>query len=340
MQTATDSFDLARAIPMIVGYDARWSDEMVKYEVLEVESEFRTPLINPETGAASRTWTLGGKLDVLVREIARDIRIVIDHKSTKENVAPGSDYIKRLRLDGQISIYYDGGACFGGPVDGFLYDVLKKPGLLPYKATPQESRRYTKAGKLDARQHEQDETPAEFQARVAEAIAEDPTGYYQRAEVVRLEAEMDDARLDVWQLGQALRESERLGRFPRNPDSCVRYGRTCEFFGVCTGEASIDDPSLFRRAETVHAELTVNAGDRALLTSSRLKDARACQRLHKLKYLDGIRAASEAEALRFGSLIHLALEAWWKAPANRLEAALGAIGAPPFAEPAAIEATV
>jgi hypothetical protein len=321
----TDPFDLARAVPMIVGYDLRWADEMTHYEVLEVESEFRTALVNPETGASSRTWTLGGKLDVLVRDVARNARIVIDHKTASEDVTPGSDYIKRLRLDGQISIYFDGGCSFGGPIDSFLYDVLKKPQQRPYKATPLDARKFTKDGRLYANQHEQDETPAEFQARIADAIAADPAAFYQRAEVVRLEAEMDEARLDVWQLGQALRESERLGRFPRNPDSCVRYGRTCEFFGVCTGEASIDDPSLFRRSDVVHAELQANALDRALLTSSRLKDARACQRLHRFKYLDGVRAASEAEALRFGSLIHLALEAWWRAPSARLEAALAAM---------------
>lgn len=323
MATATtDPFDLARAQAMIVGYDARWGGE--QYEVIAVEAEFRAPLVNPESGAPSRTWTLGGKLDVLVRDPAGRT-LIVEHKTASGDVGPGSDYLKRLRLDGQVSVYYAGATALGHTVDGCLYDVLVKPGQRPLKATPPESRKYTKDGRLYAAQRDRDETPDEYRARVMAAVAEDPNAYFLRADVVRLEDEMREAMADVWDLGRALRENELAGRFPRNPDACVRYGRTCEFFGVCTGEASLDDTSLFRRVEAIHPELSDNA-DRAMLTASRLGCARACQRLHQLKYLDGVRPAVEAEALRFGSLIHLGLEAWWRAPAaERLDAALAAL---------------
>src|SRR5436190_80357 len=50
-----------------------------------------------------------------------------------------------------------------------------------------------------------------------------------------------------------------------------------------------------------------------LLTSSSLKDARACLRLYRFKHIDAFRpVADDAEALRFGILFHLGLEAWWK----------------------------
>ena len=66
--TAPNQFDLVRAEVMLAGYDARWGSH--QYVVLGVEQEFRAPLINPDTGHASRTWTLGGKLDVRVREVS------------------------------------------------------------------------------------------------------------------------------------------------------------------------------------------------------------------------------------------------------------------------------
>ena len=131
----------------------------------------------------------------------------------------------------------------------------------------------------------------------------------------------------MWQSAVQMRDGIAANRHPRNPDACVRYGRTCEFFDVCTGGASLDDTTRFVRVENVHVELT--DADERVLSVSRLKDARACARLHRLRYLDGYRPAVEPEALRFGTLVHRGLEAWWRSrPDERLTAALAAIGAP------------
>ena len=48
---------------MLVGYAARWGKPT---GVIAVEKQFRMQLINPETGAASRTFMLGGKVDAIV----------------------------------------------------------------------------------------------------------------------------------------------------------------------------------------------------------------------------------------------------------------------------------
>ncbi len=328
--TNADPFDLARAEVMIRGYDARWLDDAARYEVLAVEAEFSAPLVNPESGQPSRTWTLGGKLDVIVQELDGDQRtLIIEHKTTSGDAGPGSDYVKRLRLDGQVSIYYAGAEALGLKADGCLYDVLVKPGQRPLKATPEEARKYTKEGRLYATQRDRDETPGEYMLRCAGAVAADPNAYFLRAMVVRLDGEVAEAMADTWQLGRVMRENEIAKRSPRNPDACVRYGRTCEYFGVCTGEASIEDPGLFRQSEQIHPELSANA-DARLLSASRLSSFRACARLHHYRYELGIRPAQEAEALRFGSLIHRGLEAWWKAlQADRLTPALVALTAAP-----------
>ena len=320
----SDPFDRVRAEVMLAGYDARWEPESHRYQVIAVEAEFSAPLINPETNYPSRTFQLAGKLDVLAREDG--VRnVVIEHKTASGEVGPGSDYAKRLRLDGQVSVYYAGAAALGHPVDACLYDVLVKPGLRPLKATPLEKRQFTKDGTLYKTQRMTDETPEAYRDRIAEVVAAAPNEYFLRAEVVRLDGEVADAMADVWQTGRTIRENQVTSRAPRNPDACVRYGRTCEFFGVCTGESAAEDPSLFRRRDTAHSELAAAPTDKELLTASRLSAFRACPRLHHYKYDLRLAPLLESEALRFGTLIHLGLEAWWKATDNRLDAAMSAI---------------
>jgi len=66
-----------------------------------------------------------------------------------------------------------------------------------------------------------------------------------------------------------------------------------------------------------------------LLTHSRLRTYRQCPKKHRYMYEMGYRPARVADALRFGSLIHAGLEAWWlevqKGSPSRLGAALAAV---------------
>lgn len=252
-EAGSDLFDLAAAHALIIGYDARWAGQ--EFETLAVEQEFRTALVNPTTGHPSRTWELGGKIDALARR-PDGSSVIVEHKTTVSDITPGSECWRRLRLDGQISLYFQGARSLGHDVQACVYDIIRKPTQRPFKATPPEARKYTKDGYMYKTQRDTDETPNQFFERLVEAIAEDPSAYYQRGDVVRLDAEMDDALFDVWQLGQQIRESVNVGRFPRNPDSCSLYGRTCAYFAACCGEASLDDPTLFRRVDDPHVELT------------------------------------------------------------------------------------
>ncbi len=237
-----DPYDRARAQAMLTGYDVAWSDR--GFEALAIEREFALPLINPVTGAKSRTWELAGKIDLIAR--GPDGRVwVIEHKTSSEEIGAGSAYRARLTLDGQVSQYIEGAAALGYDVAGVIYDVLRKPGIEPLKATPEDKRHYTKSGKLDARQREHDESPDEYLGRCIERLGAEPDRYFAQIEVVRLEADRDEYALDVWQLGEMMRESERTGRAPRNGDACFRYG-PCPYLAVCQGRESIDNEHAFR----------------------------------------------------------------------------------------------
>lgn len=310
-----EPFDLAKAQAMMVGYDSRWGSE--SYETLAVEVEFRAPLINPETGMPSRTWQRGGKIDAIVRDLSTGRVLIVEHKTSSEDIGPGSTYWRKLRMDGQVSGYFLGAAALGFEAEACLYDVLGKPAQRPYKI---------------GAKRKADETPEEYRARVSDAIAAEPFAYFQRGEVVRLAGEMDDALYDDWQTAQQLREAERIGRFPRNPDACFKWGRACDYFDVCTGETTLDNPLQFRRS-VASPELQA-ANGLPVLSASRLRAARSCQRLHRFQYVDAIRPVADADSLRFGTLIHRALEAWWKAPAGeRLDAALAALTDSPATAP-------
>lgn len=253
----SDVYEIVDAEELLRGYDARWGDET--YQVIAVEAEFRTPLINPETLAPSKTFERAGKCDVLAFDF-RNRKVLIEHKTSGEDISPGSAYWARVRMDGQISGYFRGAESLGHLVEACIYDVIGKVSLRPKRATPPESRRYTKAGALDARQRETDETPEEYRARVREHIATHPDDYYQRAEVVRLDSELRAYDLETWQQATQMRDAQRLGIAPRNPDACTRFGGVCGFFDVCSGVASLDDESRFKRLEWAHPELTPKEG--------------------------------------------------------------------------------
>lgn len=238
-----DPFVRARAEAMLVGYDVAWRDE--GFEALAIEKEFTLPLINPETGASSRTWQLAGKIDLIAR--GPDGRVwVVEHKTSSEDIGAGGAYRARLTLDGQVSQYIEGAAALGYDVAGVIYDVLRKPTIDPLEATPADSRKYKKDGTLYATQRDRDETPEEYRDRCVEALGAKPDRHFARIEVVRLEADRDEYRFDVWQLGELMQLSERTGRAPRNGDACFRYGSPCAYLAVCQGRDSIDNPYAFR----------------------------------------------------------------------------------------------
>jgi len=126
-------------------------------------------------------------------------------------------------------------------VDGCIYDVIRKPSLKPYKAT---ELKYKKDGALYANCREFDETPDEYEARIATDISENPDAYFRRVEVPRLDAEMADYLSDMWAVGREIADAQQYGRWPKNPRSCDNYGN-CPYFDVCAGTESIDNPHRF-----------------------------------------------------------------------------------------------
>lgn len=254
MSGESDPFEAVKAEELMRGYMKRYAHLKDEYEVLAVEAKFDAPLINPATMLPSRTWRLGGKQDVVLRSLATGRTAVVEHKTTSENLDDG-DYFARLQIDHQISIYVIGAESLGFEVDDTLYDVIKKPGIRPGKATPMEARKYTKDGRLYAAQRETDETPEQFRERLREDIEIDPEKYYQQRLIARMNSQLEDFLFDAWQTGQEIRAGQLAGRAPRNPEACLRFGR-CPFWDVCVnGMNPAEHPDKFRVLEDPHPEL-------------------------------------------------------------------------------------
>ena len=240
------------------GYLDRWErDDDERFEKVAAEVYFEAPLMNPETGGISKTWVLAGKIDAIAREKSSGKLYIIEHKTTSQDIGPGSDYWRRLAIDGQVSGYYVGAQANGYDVENCLYDVIRKPTIKPYKATPEDKRKYNKDGSLSKTCREFDETPEEWYHRLELDIIQRPDYYYARVEVARSADDLTDYLFDMWAVGREIADAQRLGRFSRNPQNCQSYGK-CEFFDVCSGCADIDDVTLFRNAEDPNEELTNN----------------------------------------------------------------------------------
>lgn len=236
LDSATDpanEFHIAAARALIKGYDKKYGQQKHD-DVVGVEVEFRAPLLNPDTSAASRTFDLGGKIDVL-KKIS-----LVEHKTTTDNIDPGSPYWRQLAIDGQISGYYAGGMSLGYDIRECLYDVIKRPGFRPLKKN---------------QRNKTDETPAEYEARCYADIEANPEKYFARKSVPRLEQDLVDYYFDMWAVARNIRESQLANRWPRNPRECLRFG-ACEFFDVCTGIIDINDESCYRKAKSTHEELS------------------------------------------------------------------------------------
>lgn len=289
-------FDLAKIDAMVVGYVTTW--DVTPCTVLAVEREFQFPLVD-DLDMEHPHWLLGGKID-LALEFPDGRRAIVDHKTSGEDVSAGSTYRQRLILNGQASTYLHGGrTALSIDADLFIFDVLCKPRLKPLGVT--------KTRKVA-------ETPNEYRARILADISADPARYYSRIDINRSDAELDEHSATIRADAEMMDLSRDRNLHAPNDDGCFKYGGVCPFWQVCSGTASIQDPTLYRLRTHKHDELRtqVPAGKR-LLTNSRRQSFNRCRRLHHFSYELGYAPQARAFNLAFGDAVHQSLEAYWTA---------------------------
>ncbi len=240
-------------VALICGYYWYYAnDDLV---ILDTESVFQIPLENPD-GGKSLLFDLGGKRDAKARLVDGRIALM-EHKSCSEDIAPGSDYWLRLRIDQQISLYYMAGQQDEtDKPETVLYSVIRKPSIQRLLATPEEKRKFKKDGTLYANQREEDQTPTEFGERLLADIGERPDFYYQRKEIPRLDADIETFRHELWQTQKTIRQCQLNSHWFRNVSfNTCPY---CEFKDLCYNDMypiGDETPTGFIRLGDVHPEL-------------------------------------------------------------------------------------
>lgn len=243
---------------MIYGHWDRWhNDEIVKS--VAVEQAFNMPIINPDTGYPTPSFTSAGKID-RIGELPDVTFAVIERKTTSEQIEPDSAYWKALRNDPQISRYILAAKYLGHDVTKVVYDVIKKPQIKPRRVEKAEMALANSTGayyglKLAGPCPDR-ETPAMYGARLRADIAARPDFYLARVEIARTDGDLEEFQYDLWQTQQDIRQSMHTGRFYRNPAACLEPFN-CEYLDVCGELYAHPDviPSGFRRVKRLHEEL-------------------------------------------------------------------------------------
>lgn len=316
----TDDVTRCTAIALMTGYTARWNAH--DWETVAVEEEFHLPILNPETGHRSKTFTWAGKRDA--RALNRSRRLwTWEHKSTAEDIKdPNCTYRRRLQIDSQVSLYALASWQEHEPVEGVMYDVIRKPTIKP-KALPEKERRGIASLKRYFDQVVSEETVKLvagldrengelYGLRLQSDISADPERYYQRWAITRLDQHLFEAAVELWDLAGEIRDANANDKHHKNSGSCMQWGRACEFLGICSGFDTPDSDRWVKR-ENPHSELT--KAPATALTNSRLRCYQTCPRKHHYRYNLGLSRPQDedAEALQFGTLLHQSLEAWFSA---------------------------
>lgn len=265
--------ELETILRLVCGYQWRWHND--GFKILATERPFRLPLVNPATNAASLLFDLAGKIDGIVQ--LEDGRLAVkETKTTGEDISDESDYWRTLRIDQQISLYLKAARRLGYDVSTVLYDVCRKPAIAPEAVPildangmkivlgPDGERVKNTTGAKGWRQSADKEkgyvmqtrimTPAEWGQKLSADIAERPQFYFARKEIPRLDADINEAEEEIWQIQQTLRETQRTGKHYRTVSRNCKF---CAYFEPCTTgqDVSVEAPQGFTFVTDPHPEL-------------------------------------------------------------------------------------
>lgn len=260
MTPHTYACEMEALIALFRAHCWRWNLEDAEIQIVSLEEEFEVAITNPATGAESKLWRYGGKIDR--KEIRNGRAAIRDRKTTSKDIGPDSDYWKQLRIDGQPTGYLTASRTLGFDAETVFYDVIRKPAIKPLNATPEASRKYTKDGKLYANLRDADESPWDYGKRVEADCYARPDFYFARVEIARTSNDIAEWQEELWQQQIHLREIQRTGKWFKNPGACLGFGK-CPFLDLCTGGhnwKAANDPSSpvpegFERLDYVHPEL-------------------------------------------------------------------------------------
>jgi len=243
------------ATAIMRGYSARYPVE--EFTVVELEKKFEGEIVNPATGATSRSFMLAGKVDGIVR--IGDEHFLLEHKTAS---LLDSSYLERLWTDFQIILYcWYVEQALGIRINGVIYNILVKAKLqqsrgeteAEYEARRAELIAKSKTGKSSA-QRRMPETDDDFQARLATKYAE--PGMFHREVLYISRDRFAVLQAELWELTQNFLDARRRDTWYQNTSQCFQYGRPCAYFALCRSDFSPLVRDNHYRVEPPHTELS------------------------------------------------------------------------------------
>ena len=213
-----------------------------RFQIIETEKQFCLPIVNPETGSASQTYQIMGKIDGIARENGH--LWIIEHKTTS---AISNQYKKGLTLDAQSILYVDAmERVFNEPVQGVIYNVLlksvpHKPALLKNGKLSTDKRQVTTAELYRKAIAENFLSETDYSEFIA-FLESSQRSFFYREYLTFTKSDREQWRNELWDIAKDIRQCELNDRFYRNTSQCCAM-RTCQYFDIC---CSLDQESVIK----------------------------------------------------------------------------------------------
>jgi hypothetical protein len=275
------------------------------YKTALIEDAFCLPICDPKTNQPIPERYYTGIIDCMVK---RDgVLYVSDHKTVGKL---DNDYWFELETNPQLTHYLLGLFHLGVEVDGFLWDVILKPGISPKKLTKAAKEEiadgtYCGQSLREPYNDEDDETPSLFGIRVFVEYTNDPARFFQRRVIRRTQDQLleyaEELAADCHEMMSC--ESDKAAA-RRNLNFCKSFGSLCTFHQICaSGKRNGYAPAKERPNDHPHVR-------KGSLSPSRISTFKGCKRKWWYQYREKIEKQTRPfnDSLELGSLVHKGLE--------------------------------
>ena len=241
---------------MMIGYADTYPVEA--FEIISLEKTFDCSIRNPATGALSKTFTIAGKVDGIVRMPGTGEYYLLEHKTAAQL---DGNYLEKLWTDLQVALYcHYIEQTLGIRLAGVIYNVLVKTKLVQGKGETKSEfkERYAalcaknKNGKSSAVQ-QVPESDDDFAERLSAKYRE--PGMLHREMLYISRDQFDAMKVDLWELTQQFLDCRRRGVFSRNTSYCFNYHRPCAYYPLCSSNGNENVIANFYETRPPHEEL-------------------------------------------------------------------------------------
>jgi hypothetical protein len=182
------------ALGMWINYPHK---NLLEFQEIKSEKEFKVPL--------SKDILLVGKSDRLIK---KDGKWWVGELKTSG--LPYQRFKNRMAVSDQVTAYVYAWRKKGYPVEGVIFDYIRKPTL-----------------RKNVR-----ESSTEFAYRIAKDYKDRPSEYFDRHYEYRSDADLDRWVKDTAEVAKLIKGIWK-GKVYRNPDSCWNYNSECPYKKIC-----------------------------------------------------------------------------------------------------------